>query len=50
MKTNFLFCGISNDVEAANAFARVELNGKSILLTRDEGMKFHAFENVCTLA
>ena len=47
MKTNFLFCGISNDVETANAFARVEMNGKSILLTRDENMKFHAFENVC---
>ena len=23
------------------------MNGKSILLTRDENMKFHAFENVC---
>ena len=46
-RTNFLYCGVSSDVERKNAFARVEMNGKSILLTRDADKNFHAFENVC---
>ena len=47
IKSNYIWAGLSSDVLKANDFVRIEMSGKSILLTRDVDMKFHAFENVC---
>lgn len=48
LKSTFLFAGVSSDLGTEpNAFLRVELMGKSVLLTRDSDGRFRAFENVC---
>ena len=50
MQDGVVIVGLSMDLAKSHDYKRIQIAGKSILLTRDDEGQFHAFENSCRRA